>query len=72
VRSIQARHNVSVGLIIVDTFAKLIAAARGDENSARDQGQVFANVQRVKNSIDAHVALIGQKKQRSAKAGEQA
>jgi hypothetical protein len=59
VRNIQARHNVSVGLIIVDTFAKLIAAAGGDENSARDQGQVFANVQRVKNSINAHVALIG-------------
>jgi hypothetical protein len=29
--------------VIIDTFAKLIAAAAGDENSAKDQGAVFAN-----------------------------
>ena len=59
VRDIERRFGVSVGLIIIDTFAKLIAAAGGDENSARDQGQVFGNVQRVKNNTDTHVALIG-------------
>jgi len=48
-----------VGLVIIDTFAKLIAAAGGDENSAKDQGAVFANVQRVKNATGVHVALIG-------------
>jgi len=55
-----ARHfGVPIGLVIIDTFAKLIAAAGGDENSAKDQGAVFANVQRVKNSTATHVALIG-------------
>jgi RecA-family ATPase len=48
-----------IGLIIIDTFAKLIAAAAGDENSAKDQGAVFANVQRVKNATGVHVALVG-------------
>ncbi|UPJ69210.1 AAA family ATPase [Bradyrhizobium sp. 191] len=48
-----------IGLVIIDTFAKLIAAAGGDENSAKDQGAVFANMQRVKNATGVHVALIG-------------
>ncbi|MFA5952757.1 MAG: AAA family ATPase [Hyphomicrobium sp.] len=50
---------VDIGMVIIDTFAKLIAAAAGDENSAKDQGAVFANVQRVKNHTGVHVALIG-------------
>jgi hypothetical protein len=59
VREAQAALGLSIGLVIIDTFAKLIAAAGGDENSAKDQGAVFANVQRVKNATDTHVALIG-------------
>jgi hypothetical protein len=50
---------IEIGLVVIDTFAKLIAAAAGDENSAKDQGAVFGNVQRVKNSTAVHVALIG-------------
>jgi hypothetical protein len=59
IREAQAALGVSIGLVIFDTFAKLIAAGGGDENSARDQGLVFANVQRVKNDTKTHVALIG-------------
>lgn len=59
VQEAEAALGVSIGLVIIDTFAKLIAAGGGDENSARDQGLVFANVQRVKNATDTHVALIG-------------
>lgn len=59
IREAQAALGVAIGLVIIDTFAKLIAAAGGDENSAKDQGLVFANVQRVKNNTDSHVALIG-------------
>jgi AAA domain len=59
VREAKAYFGLDVGLVIIDTFAKLIAAAGGDENSARDQGAVFANVQRVKNATDVHVALVG-------------
>ena len=48
------------GLLIFDTFAKMIAAGGGDENSAKDQGRVFANLQRIKDELGSpHVALIG-------------
>jgi RecA-family ATPase len=59
VRDAATLLGVDIGLVIIDTFAKLIAAAGGDENSARDQGAVFANVQHVKNLTGVHVALIG-------------
>ena len=59
VRTAKAILGADIGLVIIDTFAKLIAAAGGDENSAKDQGAVFANVQRVKNNTGVHVALIG-------------
>jgi hypothetical protein len=59
IRDAEAALGVPVGLIIIDTFAKLIAAGGGDENSAKDQGLVFANVQRVKNVTDTHVAMVG-------------
>ncbi|MCK1400106.1 AAA family ATPase [Bradyrhizobium sp. 4] len=48
------------GLLIFDTFAKMIAAGGGDENSAKDQGRVFANLQRIKDELgQPHIALIG-------------
>jgi hypothetical protein len=59
IREVEAEYGVSVGLVIFDTFAKLIAAGGGDEDKAKDQGAVFANVQRVKNETDVHVALVG-------------
>jgi hypothetical protein len=59
IRDAKAVLGADIGMVIIDTFAKLIAAAGGDENSAKDQGAVFANVQRVKNATGVHVALIG-------------
>jgi AAA domain len=59
IQEAEAVFGTGVGLIIFDTFAKLIAAGGGDENQAKDQGAVFANVQRVKNATGAHVAIIG-------------
>jgi AAA domain len=47
------------GLCAFDTWPKLLAAGGGDENQAKDQGVVFANIQRVKGATDVHVALIG-------------
>lgn len=49
----------TVGFVVFDTFAKLIAAGGGDENQAKDQGAVFANLQRIKNHLDVHIAIIG-------------
>jgi hypothetical protein len=59
IRTIELRLGLSAGLVIFDTFAKLIANGGGDEDKAKDQGAVFANIQRIKNEIDAHIALIG-------------
>jgi hypothetical protein len=59
IRAANSRFGMETGLVIIDTFAKLIAAGGGDENSAKDQGAVFANVQRVKLNADVHVALVG-------------
>src|SRR4051794_13482393 len=59
IRTAKEMVGAEIGLAIIDTFAKLIAAGGGDENSAKDQGAVFANLQRVKNCTGVHVALIG-------------
>jgi hypothetical protein len=59
IQEVEAVIGTSAGFLIFDTFAKLIAAGGGDENQAKDQGAVFANVQRVKNATGAHVAIIG-------------
>lgn len=48
-----------VGLVVFDTFAKLVAAGGGDEDKARDQGKIFANLQRIKNRLNCHIALVG-------------
>ena len=59
IRAVEAETGQSVVLVIFDTFAKLIAAGGGDEDKARDQGRVFVNVQRIKDEIGCHVALVG-------------
>jgi AAA domain len=59
IQSAELSFGLPVGLAIFDTFAKLVAAGGGDEDKAKDQGAVFANIQRIKNEIDAHIALIG-------------
>lgn len=59
VRTIEEEEGELVQLMVFDTFAKLIAAGGGDENLAKDQGKVFANIQRIKDAVGCHVALIG-------------
>ena len=59
IREVETYFNLPVGLSIFDTFAKLIAAGGGDENQAKDQGAVFANIQRLKEQVDMHIALVG-------------
>src|SRR5262249_39418387 len=48
-----------VGLVIIDTYAKGIAAGGGDENSAKDQNIVLANLRRVIDQVPVHIASIG-------------
>lgn len=55
------------GLVIFDTFAKMIAAGGGDEDKAKDQGRVFAHIQKIKEQLyrgpdklgPPHFALVG-------------
>lgn len=63
----EASFGCEAGLLIFDTFAKLVAAGGGDEDKARDQGRVFSNLQRIKEQLrneregrrGAHIAIIG-------------
>lgn len=60
IKELGQEYGVDPGLLIFDTFAKLIAAGGGDEDKAKDQGKVFANVQRIKDACHGpHVALVG-------------
>jgi hypothetical protein len=59
IQNAEAAFGIPVGLVIFDTFAKLIAAGGGDEDKARDHGKVFANIQRIKNATGVHVAMVG-------------
>lgn len=53
------RLGCDVGLIVIDTFSKGIAAGGGDENKAADQNKVAANLRQVQERTGVHVALVG-------------
>lgn len=59
IREAERMMGHAVGLLVLDTFAKAIAAGGGDEDKARDQGRVFANLQRIKEKTGVHIAIIG-------------
>jgi hypothetical protein len=59
IRDAEAHYGREVGLIVVDTYAKSIAANGGDENSAKDQNMTLANLRRVQEATGVHVALVG-------------
>lgn len=59
VREAEKKFGCAVGLIVLDTFSKGIAAGGGDENSAKDQNRVAANLRRVQALIDVHIACVG-------------
>lgn len=59
VREAEQHMGCDVRLIVFDTYSKGIAAGGGDENSARDQNYVAANLRRVLGQIDVHIATVG-------------
>lgn len=59
VREAERQFSYSVGMIVIDTFNKGIAAGNGDEDKARDQNRVAANLRRVQELLGVHIALIG-------------
>ncbi len=59
VREVEQKLGRAVGLIVIDTFSKGIAAGGGDEDKAKDQNRVAANLRRVQELIDIHIACVG-------------
>jgi hypothetical protein len=59
-KNVEAFTGDMIGLVIFDTHAKLIAAAGGDEDKAKDQGRLFTGIERFKEMTGRpHVALVG-------------
>jgi hypothetical protein len=52
-------HGCKTGVVIIDTYAKGIAAGGGDENSAKDQNVTLANLRRVQEETGVHIAIVG-------------
>jgi hypothetical protein len=59
IRAAEAHYGCPVGLIIIDTYNKGIAMGGGEENAAKDQNIMAANLQQVQDQTDLHIALIG-------------
>lgn len=59
VRAAEERFGEPVHLLIIDTYAKGIAANGGDEDKARDQNRAAANLRQVHARLDIHIALVG-------------
>ena len=60
IKAVEDRSGRAIGLAILDTYAKGIAAGGGDEDKARDQNVVLANMRRVlAQRLDIHFAAIG-------------
>ncbi len=60
VRVAEQAFGRKVGLIIIDTYAKGIAANGGDEDKARDQNRAAANLRTVHARLEnVHIALVG-------------
>ena len=59
IRTAEAHYLCTVGVIVIDTYGKGIAAGGGDENSAKDQNMTLANLRRVQALTGVHVALVG-------------
>jgi len=55
----EDRFSLEVGLAIIDTYNKGIAAGGGDEDKARDQNIALANLRRVLEQSNVHIAGAG-------------
>jgi hypothetical protein len=59
IRAAEERFGVPVRYIVIDTFAKGIAAGGGDEDKARDQNKCLTNLRRLHERADLHIAIVG-------------
>src|SRR5215472_19053804 len=59
IKRAEDRFGIGMGLICFDTWAKGIAAGGGDESAAKDQNAALANLRRVLDRVNVHIATIG-------------
>jgi hypothetical protein len=59
VRAAEQRFGGNVGFIVIDTYAKGVAANGGDEDKAKDQNRAAAHLRTVHSRLDVHIALVG-------------
>jgi hypothetical protein len=59
IKAAEKQFGVPVGYIVIDTFAKGIAAGGGDEDKARDQNKCLTNLRRLHERADLHIAIVG-------------
>lgn len=59
IRDLTQHFNLPVGMVVFDTYAKLIACGGGDENSAQDQNTLLGHLRLVQDATGVHIALIG-------------
>ena len=58
-REVEKKFSRPVGLIVLDTYAKGIAASGGDEDKARDQNRAAVHLREIHSRIPVHIALVG-------------
>jgi AAA domain-containing protein len=56
---VEQHYGCELGLVVIDTYPKGIAAGGGDESLARDQNIALANLRRVLDQKQVHIAGIG-------------
>jgi hypothetical protein len=59
IQAAEDQFGIPVGYIVIDTFAKGIAAGGGDEDKARDQNKCLTNLRRLHERAELHVAIVG-------------
>ncbi|MCK1589126.1 AAA family ATPase [Bradyrhizobium sp. 169] len=59
IREAETRFDCKVGLIVIDTISKGIAAGGGDEDKSKDVNVVLANLRRVEELTTVHIACVG-------------
>lgn len=55
----EHQFGCDVGLIVIDTFSKGIAAGGGDEDRAKDHNRAAVNLRKLHGQLNAHIALVG-------------
>jgi AAA domain len=59
VHNAKEQFGCDVGLLVIDTYSKGIAAGGGDEDRAKDHNRAAVNLRNLHARLDTHIALVG-------------